>query len=322
MFPLIRPRRLRKNKNMRRLVRDTHLSSDDFILPCFVKEGNNRKKEIASMPGVYQLSIKDLLKEAETACKLDIPAILLFGIALKKDPLGKGAYAKNGIIQKAAKAVKRRFPELLVITDACLCEYTSHGHCGVLEAADVNNDKTLNLLAKTSLSQAEAGADIIAPSSMMDGQVKTIRETLDKNDFSHIPIMAYSAKYSSSFYGPFRDAAHSAPRSGNRKTYQMDYTASREALKEIELDLNEGADIVMVKPALSYLDIIRLAKEKFNAPLAAYNVSGEYSMVKAAGSNGWINEKDAVLEILTSIKRAGASIIITYHAKEAVNWLK
>lgn len=326
-YPELRMRRLRKNENMRRLVRDVYLSIDNLVMPFFVCEGKRKKREVPSMPGVYQFSIDTLLREIEEIQNLNIPAILLFGIPSKKDARGSQGYTKKGIIQKAVCAIKKRFPQVLVVTDVCLCEYTSHGHCGILKKSgikdkDVDNDATLEVLAKVALSQAEAGADIVAPSAMMDGQVKVIRDILDNNGFLDIPIMSYSAKYASNFYGPFRDAAHSSPQFGNRRSYQMDIARSSEALKEIELDLKEGADIVMVKPALCYLDIIKRAKDRFGIPIAAYNVSGEYSLVKAAARRGWIQEKGMVLEILLGIKRAGADIIITYYAKEVAKWLK
>jgi porphobilinogen synthase len=324
-YPSVRARRLRRNKNLRRLIKDTYLSVDDLVMPFFICEGRKVRRQVPSMPGVYQVSVDNLLKEVGEAQNLKIPAILLFGIPSRKDSKGTQAYIKEGIIQKAVRALKRRFSEILVITDVCLCEYTSHGHCGVIRRQKredfVDNDATLKVLAKVALSHAEAGADIIAPSSMMDGQVRAIRDCLDKNGFSDISIMSYSAKYASGFYGPFRDAAQSSPQFGDRRSYQQDWRVSWEALKEVELDLKEGADIVMVKPALCYLDIIRRVKDRFNVPLAAYNVSGEYSMVKAASLQGWIKEKECVYEILTGIKRAGADIIITYYAKDVARWL-
>jgi porphobilinogen synthase len=304
------------------MLKETRLSIDHLIMPLFVVEGKDIKNPINSMPGVFQLSVDNLLKKMEEISRLNIPGVILFGIPSKKDKLGSGAYSRNGIIQKAVAATKKHFPATQVITDVCLCEYTSHGHCGVINCGDVDNDKTLALLAKSALSHAEAGADMVAPSDMMDGRVKKIREVLDKNGFNNTPIMAYAAKFSSSFYGPFRDAAHSTPAFGNRKSYQMNYANPKEAMREIELDIEEGADIVMVKPALSYLDIICRAKKRFNHPLAAYNVSGEYSMVKAASKNGWLNEKETALEIATAIKRAGADIIITYWACDLARWLK
>ena len=283
--------------------------------------GKNIKKEVSSMPGVYQMSIDNILEECKELSLLNIPGIILFGIPEKKDPLGSEAYSDEGIIQKATQEIKQHYPNLLVMTDLCFCEYTSHGHCGIFENNDVDNDKTLELVFKTAISQAKAGSDIIAPSLMMDNMVKTIRGALDETGFSNTPICAYSAKYSSAFYGPFRQAALSSPMQGDRKTYQMDPANSEEAMREIMLDLDEGADIVMIKPALSYLDIIRRAKEEFNVPIAAYSVSGEYSMIKASAKNNWINEKQAVLESHLSMKRAGANFIITYFAKDLVNYL-
>lgn len=321
-FPKLRLRRLRKHDALRRMFEETTLEVKNFVYPLFAVPGKGIKKEIGSMPGNFHWSVDTLLKEAESAARLGIPAVLIFGLPESKDELGSGAYSKNGTVQKAVRALKSAVPELIVITDVCLCDYTSHGHCGVVKDGDVDNDATLELLAKTALSQAEAGADIVAPSDMMDGRVKAIREHLDGNKFQDISILSYSAKYASCFYGPFREAAGSTPQFGDRRSYQMNPPNAREALREIELDIQEGADIVMVKPALAYLDIIRRARDAFNHPLAAYNVSGEYSMVKAAAQKGWIDEKMAVLEILTSIKRAGADIIITYHAKEAAAWLK
>jgi porphobilinogen synthase len=320
-FPVSRLRRLRKNAALRDMFRETLLSKQDFIYPLFVVEGGDIKKEISSMPGQFQMSVDNILRECEELQNLGINSILLFGIPESKDEIGSGAYDANGIIQKALRAVKKEFPELLAITDVCLCEYTSHGHCGVIENEYVRNDETLGLLAKEALSHAENGADIIAPSDMMDGRVGAIRQILDKNGFQETPIMAYSAKFSSSFYGPFREAAESAPQFGDRKSYQMDFGNSDEALREIALDIQEGADIVMVKPALSYLDLIRRTKDNFNIPVAAYNVSGEYSMIKAAAERGWLDGEKVMLEVLTSIKRAGADVIITYFAKEAAKLL-
>ncbi|TDP14363.1 porphobilinogen synthase [Halanaerobium congolense] len=316
-----RPRRLRSSKNIRDLVRETNLSAADFVKPLFVVNGKNIREEISSMPDNYHLSLDQLKKEVERLLDLGIKAIILFGLPKYKDAEGSSAWQQNGIVQKAVRQLKKEFPELLVITDLCLCQYTDHGHCGILENSKIKNDATLSRLAKIALSHAEAGADMIAPSDMMDGRVAKIRQTLDENEFKEIGIMAYSAKYHSSFYGPFRDAAHSAPGQGDRSSYQMDAANSDEALREIELDVKEGADIIMVKPALSYLDIIQKASDNFNLPLAAYNVSGEYAMVKAAAEKGWIDEKSVALEILTSIKRAGADIIITYWADNAVQWL-
>lgn len=316
-----RPRRLRINENMRRLVRETSVSVDDFIYPLFVVEGKGIKSEIPSMPGVYHFSIDLILKELEEIRDLRIPGVLLFGVPHTKDEKGSGAYNPDGIIQRALREIKKEFPEILAAADVCLCEYTSHGHCGLIHNGDVENDSTVELIAKTALSYAEAGADIIAPSDMMDGRIGAVRKILDENGFSNKTIMSYSAKYASAFYGPFRDAASSKPSFGDRKTYQMDYANVDEALREVENDILEGADIIMVKPALSYLDVISRVSTMFDMPVAAYNVSGEYSMIKAASQNGWIDEKSAVLETLTSIKRAGAKIIITYFAKQAATWL-
>lgn len=320
-FPTTRLRRLRKSAVLREMFRETHLHKSDFIYPLFVVEGDGVKNEISSMPGQFQMSVDNVVRECEELQRLGLNSILLFGIPGEKDEVGSGAYDENGIIQKALRAIKKEFPEIVAITDVCLCEYTSHGHCGVIENGDVQNDATLDLLVKEALSHARAGADIIAPSDMMDGRVGAIRGELDKNGFADTPIMAYSAKYSSAFYGPFREAAESAPQFGDRKSYQMDPPNSDEAIREIALDIQEGADIVMVKPALSYLDIIRRAKDEFNMPIAAYNVSGEYSMIKAAAANGWLDGERVMLEVLTSIKRAGADVIITYFAKEAARVL-
>ena len=320
-FPDLRLRRLRRSEALRALIRETKVEIGDLIYPLFVVEGNKIKQEISSMPGQFRLSSDLLPKEAEEIAKLCIPAIILFGIPKKKDEVGSSAYHPKGVIQQAIRAIKKATPDLLVITDVCLCEYTSHGHCGVVVDGYVDNDKTLELLAKTALSHAEAGADMIAPSDMMDGRVKAIRQVLDGDGFQNIPVMAYAAKYASAFYGPFREAAESAPRFGDRRSYQMDPPNWREALREVEQDIAEGADIVMVKPALPYLDVIRKVRDTFNHPLAAYSVSGEYAMVKAAAQQGWLDEKRIVLEMLTAIKRAGADIIITYYAKEAARWL-
>jgi porphobilinogen synthase len=321
-FPVSRLRRLRKTSALRDMFRETSLSKNDFISPLFIVEGSNVKKEIGSMPGQFQMSIDNILRECEELENLGIRSILLFGIPDAKDEVGSGAYHADGIIQKALREIKSNFPEMLVVTDVCLCEYTSHGHCGVIENERVQNDKTLELLAAEALSHAENGADIIAPSDMMDGRVAVIRQKLDENGFQETPIMAYSAKFSSAFYGPFREAAESAPQFGDRKAYQMDFGNSDEAMREIALDIQEGADIVMVKPALSYLDLIRRTKDNFNLPVAAYNVSGEYSMIKAAAENGWIDGEKVMLEVLTSIKRAGADVIITYFAKDAAKIIK
>jgi porphobilinogen synthase len=320
-FPSLRLRRLRRSETLRALIRETRVDVGDLIYPLFVVEGNKLKQEISSMPGQYRLSIDLLAKEAEDIAKLGIPAIILFGIPKKKDEVGSSAYDPRGVIQQAIKAIKKAAPELLVITDVCLCEYTSHGHCGVIADGDVDNDKTLELLAKTALSHAQAGADMVAPSDMMDGRVRAIRQALDGDRFQNIPVMAYAAKYASAFYGPFREAAESTPQFGDRRSYQMDPPNWREALREVEQDIAEEADIVMVKPALPYLDVIRKVRDSFNHPLAAYSVSGEYAMVKAAAQQGWLDEKRIVLEMLTAIKRAGADIIITYYAKEAARWL-
>jgi len=321
-FPFYRPRRLRSSETIRRMVRETVLRIDNLVYPVFVTHGRGIVREVEAMPGICNFSIDRLLPEIEEAANLNIPAVLLFGIPPEKDEAGSGAYADDGIVQEAVRAVKKEFPELLVITDVCLCEYTSHGHCGLIKDGRVQNDPTLELLSRTALSHARAGADLVAPSDMMDGRVGAIRRSLDENGFSHTPVMAYSAKYASGFYGPFRDAAGSAPQFGDRRDYQMDPPNADEALREVFLDIEEGADIIMVKPALAYLDIIRRVREEFNHPVAAYNVSGEYSMVKAAAQKGWIDERRIVLEILTGIRRAGAGIILTYHAKDAARWLK
>ena len=320
-FPENRPRRLRRNETLRRMVRETTLSADDFIYPLFAVPGSGVREPVGSMPGVFHLSVDQLVQEAEEVKALGIPAILLFGIPEKKDEVGSGAYGEDGIVQRAVRELKKNVSDLLVVTDVCMCEYTSHGHCGVIKEGEVDNDATLDLLARTALSHAEAGADMVAPSDMMDGRVGAIRERLDENGFSHIPIMSYAAKYGSSFYGPFRDAAHSAPQFGDRRSYQMDPANVREAIREISLDVEEGADIIMVKPALAYLDVIRWARREFDLPLAAYNVSGEYSMIKAAAEKGWLDGNRVMMEVLTSIKRAGADIIITYFAKEAAREL-
>ena len=320
-FPIYRPRRLRANENLRRLVRETALSVDDLIYPMFVVHGNDSAIEISAMPSCYQYSVDRLVIAAKELATLGIPGTILFGIPASKDPLGTEAYAEDGIIQQAVRAIKDAVPELLVITDVCLCEYTDHGHCGVIESGEVANDSTLELLVKESLSHARAGADVIAPSDMMDGRVGAIRDALDENGYENIPIMAYAAKYASAFYGPFREAAASAPQFGDRRSYQMDPANAEEALREVALDIQEGADILMVKPALAYLDVIYRVKTEFQVPVAAYNVSGEYAMIKAAAESGWIDEERAALEALTSIKRAGADIILTYFAKSVVQWL-
>jgi porphobilinogen synthase len=321
----IRPRRTRKTENLRRMVRENRLSVDNLIYPLFIAEtvGGEGRTEISSMPGQYRWHVKALATEVEEIASLGIPAVLLFGIPDFKDEVGREAYNHNGVVQKAIREIKRAVPEIVVITDVCLCEFTNHGHCGVVDAKGyVQNDPTLDLLAQMALSHAEAGADIIAPSDMMDGRVAAIRQTLDDHNFTDIPIMAYSAKFASGFYGPFREAADSTPQFGDRRSYQMDAPNSREALREVELDIQEGADMVMVKPALAYLDIISKVRERFDLPLAAYNVSGEYAMLKAAAKMGWLDEQRVMMESLMAIKRAGADMIITYHAKEAAKLLK
>ncbi len=315
--PLSITRRLRASAGLRGLVRETRLSPDNLVVPLFVRPGRAERRPIASMPGQFQLSIDELAKDARTIAKLGLSTVILFGIPPRKDPAGSGAWAKNGIVQQATRAVKDACPDLVVITDVCLCEYTSHGHCGVVKHGRVLSAPTLPLLARTAVSQVDAGADVVAPSGMMDGGVAAIREALPE-----APILAYAAKFASAFYGPFRDAAESPPQFGDRSTYQMDPANGDEAMREIETDLREGADAVMVKPALPYLDIVRRARERFQAPLAAYNVSGEYAMVKAAAANGWIDERRIVLEILTGIRRAGADFILTYHARDAAKWLQ
>jgi porphobilinogen synthase len=320
-FPDYRPRRLRQNDNFRRMIRETKLSADNLIYPLFVVPGRKVKKPIDSMPGIFQLSVDRVVRETERVKDLGIPAILLFGIPEKKDEIASGAMAKDGIIQRVIREIKEKSPDVLVITDVCLCEYTSHGHCGIIEKGEVDNDSTLEVLAETAVSHAKAGADMVAPSAMMDGQIGALREGLDEAGFETVPIMAYSAKYASCFYGPFRDAAESAPAFGDRRTYQMDPANSDEAIREIALDVQEGADIIMVKPALAYLDVIRRAKEEFDLPLAAYNVSGEFAMVKAAAQMGWIDGERAMLESLIAIRRAGADMIITYFAPEAAQIL-
>lgn len=316
-----RHRRLRQSANMRALVRETILQKEDLIYPLFIVEGENVKHEVSSMPGVFQLSLDRLNEEMDEIVSLGIKSVILFGVPHEKDATGTGAYHAHGIVQQATRAIKEQYPDMIVIADTCLCEYTDHGHCGVIEGGKVLNDPSLDLLAKTAVSQAEAGADIIAPSNMMDGFVAAIRKGLDEAGYTDVPIMSYAVKYSSSFYGPFRDAADSTPQFGDRKTYQMDPANRREALREAQSDIEEGADFLIVKPALSYLDIIRDVRNEFNAPVAAYNVSGEYSMVKAAALNGWIDEKAVVMEKLTSMKRAGSDLIITYFAKDVARWL-
>lgn len=321
-FPVQRPRRLRSSETIRRMVRETALSVDDFLYPVFVTHGEGIARPVEAMPGIYNYSIDRLLEELTEVAGLKIPGVLLFGIPAVKDDLGSEAYDHDGIVQKAVRVIKKTFPGLLVVTDICLCEYTSHGHCGVVENGSVLNDPTLELLTRTALSQAAAGADMVAPSDMMDGRVGAIRAALDAKGYENVLIMAYSAKYASAFYGPFREAAGSAPQFGDRKTYQMDPANAGEALREARLDIEEGADIVMVKPALAYLDVVRRVKDETGFPVAAYNVSGEYSMIKAAAQKGWIDERKIVMELLTGIKRAGADIILTYHAKDAAKWLR
>jgi porphobilinogen synthase len=321
-FPTVRMRRLRKTAAIRRMVRETALDAGDLIYPLFVVPGTGVREEISSMPGVFHLSIDQLEAEAAEILSLGIPAVILFGLPESKDEAGSGAFAEDGIVQQAIRELKAKAPELYVITDVCMCEYTSHGHCGAIdEGGCVINDVTLEMLAMTALSHAEAGADMVAPSDMMDGRVAAIRAALDAEGYTEVPIMAYSAKYASGYYGPFRDAADSAPAFGDRSGYQMDPANGDEAIRETALDIDEGADIVMVKPALAYMDIIRRIKDDFGMPTAAYNVSGEYAMVKAAAANDWIDEKRVVLETLTGFKRAGADLIITYHAKDAARWL-
>ncbi|MFD1203980.1 porphobilinogen synthase [Sporosarcina contaminans] len=317
-----RNRRLRNSNTLRAMVRETSLHKEDFIYPIFVIEGENIKNEINSMPGIHQFSLDRLMEEVDEVVALGIPSVILFGIPEEKDAEGTGAYDDEGIVQKATRLIKEKYPQLVVIADTCLCEYTDHGHCGIVHGEKVLNDPSLDLLAKTAVSQAKAGADIIAPSNMMDGFVIAIRQALDAAGFEDIPIMSYAVKYASAYYGPFRDAADSAPQFGDRKTYQMDPANRLEALREADSDVNEGADFIIVKPALSYLDIMRDVKNNVLLPVVAYNVSGEYSMVKAAAQNGWVDEKQIVLETLISMKRAGADLIMTYHAKDAARWLE
>lgn len=316
-----RHRRLRSSANMRALVRENHLSVNDFIYPIFVIEGSNIKNEISSMPGIYQLSLDQLAAEMDEVVALGIKSVLLFGIPAEKDECGTGAFHDHGIVQEGTRFIKEHYPEVLVVADTCLCEYTSHGHCGVIENGTVLNDPSLDLLVQTAVSQAKAGADIIAPSNMMDGFVVAIRQGLDEAGFEHVPIMSYAVKYASAFYGPFREAAESTPQFGDRKAYQMDPANRLEALREAESDVMEGADFLIVKPGLPYLDIVRDVKNNFNLPVVIYNVSGEYSMIKAAAQNGWVDEKNTVLEMLTGMKRAGGDLIITYFAKDAAKWL-
>jgi porphobilinogen synthase len=320
-FPRYRPRRLRRNDNIRAMVRETSLSPKNLIYPLFIGPGKDKVQPVSSMPGVAQLTVDRAARECAEANALGIPAVILFGIPERKDGVGSEAYADNGVVQQAIRLMKERTPEMLVITDVCLCEYTDHGHCGVVKNGDVDNDSTLELLAKEALSHARAGADIVGPSDMMDGRVGAIRKALDDNGFTHTAIMAYAAKYASGFYGPFREAAESTPQFGDRRSYQMDPANADEALREVEMDIREGADIVMVKPAMAYLDIVYRVKQKFGYPVAAYNVSGEYSMIKAAGANGWIDEQRIMLEVLISIRRAGADMILTYFAKDVARLL-
>ncbi len=321
-FPELRLRRLRGQEPLRNMVRETRLSPAQFVYPMFVTHGNGVREPIEPMPGCYHFSLDQLTGEVGEVAELGIPSVLLFGLPAEKDPLGTEGYDPEGIVQEAIRAIKRTVPDMHVITDVCVCEYTDHGHCGVIENGRVDNDKTLDLLARSAVSHVQAGADLVAPSAMMDGQVWAIRQALNDQGYTDTPIMGYAAKYASAFYGPFRVAADSTPQFGDRRSYQMDPANVRMAMREIESDIAEGADIVMVKPALSYLDIIRQARERFDLPLAAYNVSGEYSMVKAAARQGWVDEKMVTMELLTSIKRAGADIILSYHAKEAARWLK
>ncbi len=321
-FPDYRPRRMRKNENLRRLIRETRLSADNLIYPLFVVPGKGVKKPIASMPGVFQMSADVLVPEVRAAKEAGIPAVLLFGVPERKDEVASGAFARDGVVQQAVRRIKDKVADILVVTDVCLCEYMSHGHCGMLKKGAVDNDLTLEVLAETAISHARAGADMVAPSAMMDGQVGAIREGLDEAGFDDLPIMAYAAKYASAFYGPFREAAESAPQFGDRKAYQMDPANGDEAIREITLDVEEGADILMVKPALAYLDVIRRAREEFDLPLAAYNVSGEFAMIKAAAQLGWLDGERAMWEVLTAIRRAGADMIITYFALEAARGLR
>ena len=321
-FPDTRLRRLREQPAIRSLVRETRLTTSSFVYPMFIRHGSGIKETIEPMPGCYHISLDLLAEEVQEIYSLGIPAVLLFGLPADKDPLGTEAYDPEVIIQEAIRIIKRTAPELMVIGDVCLCEYTDHGHCGVINNNYVDNDQTLELLGKTGLAQIQAGADMVAPSAMMDGQVRTIRETLDTSGYTNSPIMGYAAKYASSFYGPFRVAADSTPQFGDRRTYQMDPANARMAMREIETDISEGADVIMVKPALAYLDVIRQARDRFDLPLAAYNVSGEYSLVKAASQMGWVDEKPITMELLTAIQRAGADIIISYHAKEVAKWLQ
>ncbi len=321
-FPAHRPRRLRRTEALRGLVRETNLSTSGLIYPMFVCPGSKVRQEVSSMPGIHQQSADQIVEECREVESLGIPGIILFGLPESKDPRGSSSLSAQGVVQRAIEGIRKANLKLLVITDVCLCEYTDHGHCGVIEHGDVANDATVAILADQALSHARAGADIVAPSDMMDGRVAAIREKLDAHKFENIAILSYAAKYCSGFYGPFREAAQSAPQFGDRRSYQMDPANAREALKEVALDLEEGADMVMVKPALPYLDVIRTVRDKFDVPVGAYNVSGEYAMVKAAVQKGWLDEQRVVLEILTSIQRAGASILLTYHAKDAARWLR
>ena len=320
-FPLHRPRRLRRTEALRSLVREAKLSRDDLVLPLFVCSGTNVRREVSSMPGVFNLSVDETAVEVSRAFDMGVRSVIVFGLPEGKDEIASGAYAEDGIVQRALRAIKKSTPDIIAMADTCLCEYTSHGHCGVVRDNDVVNDESLKLLAKTALSQAEAGADLVAPSAMMDGQVAAIREALDNSGFEHTPVMAYAVKYASGFYGPFREAADSAPAFGDRRAYQMDPPNAREAMREAQLDYEEGADILMVKPATVYLDVLRMVRERFDCPVAAYHVSGEYALIKAAAQKGWIDEQRVMLETLTSIKRAGADIILTYYAREAIKAL-
>ena len=321
-FPAARPRRLRRTEALRRLVRETRVTAEQLVQPLFVVPGTGVERPIASMPGIAQQSVDRVAEQCRRLVDVGVPGVILFGIPERKDATGSGATSADGIIPRALAAIRKAAPGLVLVTDVCLCEYTDHGHCGLVANGEILNDETLEILSEQALSHARAGADIVAPSDMMDGRIRAIRSKLDAHDFENTPIMAYSAKYCSAFYGPFREAAHSAPQFGDRRSYQMDPANAQEGLREVELDLEEGADVVMVKPALAYLDVIRLVRDHFDAPVAAYNVSGEYSMVKAAAQKGWVDEKRVVLEILLGIQRAGAEIILTYHAKDAVRWLK
>ena len=321
-FPDLRLRRVREHEPLRKMIRETTLAPSNFIYPMFVTHGQGLRQPIEPMPGCFNFSIDQLTQDVAEAAGLGIPGVLLFGLPAEKDPLGTEGYDPEGIVQEAVRAIKKEVPNMMVITDVCMCEYTDHGHCGVIENGKVDNDASLELLARTAVSHVQAGADMVAPSAMMDGQVKTIRDSLNDHGYEDVPVMGYAAKYASAFYGPFRVAAGSTPQFGDRRSYQMDPANAREAMREIESDIAEGADIVMVKPAMSYMDVIRRARERFDHPLAAYNVSGEYSMVKAAGVQGWIDEKRITLEILTSIRRAGADFILSYHAKEVSQWLR